>query len=235
MVSAPVTVFHPSEKQKPVIKRRCCCWSCLSCSIFTFVFLLLVALLLGFLVPRIPEYEILDVILTAPPVVRSESNPFGFSSQAKARVVVDNKNWIDWTFKSIDTVILDAESRVEVGGSYVEDQGIEKRSVQEMYLPLNLTYVGANKTDPITLRYIGMCLPPPGKPMHFKAVSTFRLRGLSSYKITREKEVVMKCPSPAKAPSASGSAAPSAATPAATTSGASATPGAAATTPTPVA
>ncbi|KAI9599610.1 hypothetical protein BDF19DRAFT_410253 [Syncephalis fuscata] len=225
MASATTTVFSKDEKQKPVLHRHCFCWSCRACSIFTFFLLLLIALLLGFLVPRIPEYDIVDVTVTAPPVVRSQANPFGFSSQARATVVIDNKNWIDWTFKSIDTEIVDTVSGVKVGSSYVEDQEITKRKVQQMYLPLNLNYTGTGLTDPITLRYIGMCLPAPGKPMQFKAISTFRLRG-ASIKVVREKEITMKCPT---------AAAPSASTPASAASSAASSSTQVTSTPTPVA
>ncbi|RKP05075.1 hypothetical protein THASP1DRAFT_33096 [Thamnocephalis sphaerospora] len=157
-----------------------------------------------------PSVSVVGVVNTAAPVVRmAPLTPPGFSGAIAATVAVDNPNWVDWTFESITADLLDADSGKKVGEGLLENQPLSARTVQNITIPFKLDYVGESDKDPVTLRYVGICRPAPGKPTMYKVRATMAVKGLSGvYKPTIEKDVLMTCPpTPAAAPSASAPAA----------------------------
>ncbi|KAK2465295.1 hypothetical protein APHAL10511_002649 [Amanita phalloides] len=184
------------------------------CTRKVFVFVLfflcvLVGITLGFTIPRAPAFAFNE---NAPLVNATGSwaktiptifspYPANFSFPAYAALQVDtNGNYVPITFNHLRAEIYDLKTSMRVATGDLRRKTIQPRTLTNILLPLNFTYIAINNTDQTWVNWYSACknsgLYTDGSrpPVQFRLHLTMNILGLPSQPQTSAEVANAACP-----------------------------------------
>jgi hypothetical protein len=169
-------------------EKRCCGCRRRTCLIITFFICILIAVVLFFVWPRIPEVTLSSIRSTEPmlPYTVRNDDGHGFQGKWEVDLALDSDNFVLWSFKTTTVtvyVVSQTAGDTQIGTGTVTDlQPSRGHSIAT--IPVNISYLASGPSDIVLINMTSSCTY--GTPVWLRIRVEMTMSGLTFVKGSEE-------------------------------------------------